>query len=256
MSCAHSQKGSLPAKKWVQTAQSHLCCIKVQKASSLTEKGTDHHGEKPMKDLILSGLGAYDSDPDEEFLVEYDAYIRAQVWKAIQRGLFTTVAFDLEVDELVQTIRIKLWDARRKRTINHPRAYIRKIAYTTAIDMVRRYRSNTSLPTDIDEDLCLGDLLVAQNEGYQDPAYEIELREIDSYFIEKLMQGILSLPPRQRQALLYSIREHWEESLPLIKAFKAQGLDIEILDLSDEECEVHLLKASLSVARKKLQRLC
>lgn len=30
-----------------------------------------------MKDLIPLGLGAYDSNPDKEFLVEYDAYIRA-----------------------------------------------------------------------------------------------------------------------------------------------------------------------------------
>ncbi|HEX9132476.1 MAG TPA: hypothetical protein VF844_09295 [Ktedonobacteraceae bacterium] len=209
-----------------------------------------------MKDLVPLGLGAYDSDPDEEFLVEYDAYIRTQVWKAIPRGLFTKVAFDLEVDELVQAIRIKLWDAHRKRTISNPRAYIRKIAYTTAIDMVRRYRSSASLPTDADGEPCLGNLLVAQSEGYQDPAYEMELKEIDPYFVKMLMQGILSLPPRQRQALLHTIGEHRVECLPLIRAFKAQGLDIEILDLADEECEVHLLKASLSVARKKLQRLC
>lgn len=236
-------------KPYRSTSKLRFCHCKCE-----NRKMRNSPWEKPMKDLIPLGLGAYDSDSDEEFLVEYDAYVRAEARK-VASWLFTKGVFDLEADELAQIIRIKLWNARQKHTISNPPAYIRMIAHSTAVDMIRRHRSSISLPTDADGELSLGNLLVARNKGYQDPAYEIELGEIDPYLLKKLVQGILSLPPRQRQSLLFSLRARWEEGLPLIRAFKAQGLDIEVLDFPDEARVVHLLKASLSAARKKLHSL-
>jgi DNA-directed RNA polymerase specialized sigma24 family protein len=207
-----------------------------------------------MKDLIPLGLGAYDSDSDEEFLVEYDAYIRVEAQKVASR-LITKGVFDWRADELAQIIRIKLWNAHQKHRIKNPPAYIRMIAHTTAVDVLRRHRSSTPFSLKIDGELSLNNLLVARNEGFQDPAYEVELVEIDPYFLKKLVREILSLPPRQRRSLLFSLKECWKESPPLIKAFKAQGLDVEVLDFPDEKREVYLLKASLSIARKKLRSL-
>ena len=163
--------------------------------------------------------------------------------------------FDCESDELAQIIRIKLWKARRKYTIKNPPAYIRKVAHTTAVDIIRHHRSSIPLSTDEDGEFNLSNHLAARNEGYRNPAHEFELIEIDPYFIKKLVLEILSLPPRQRRSLLFSLREYREEALSLVKAFKVQGLDTEVLDFPEGKKEVHLLKASLSVARKKLRRL-
>jgi len=161
----------------------------------------------------------------------------------------------LETDELAQNIRIKLWISRLKRPIIHPKVYIRTIAHTAAVDMVRRHRPSVSLSNDADGEIALGDLLVAQNEGYQDPAYEIEFGEIDRDLLTKLVEAILALPPRQRQAMLYALKDSKEDALPLINALKAHGIDIETMDWPEEERELYLLKASLSVVRKKLKWL-
>lgn len=208
-----------------------------------------------MKDHTPLGSGTCVSDPDEEFLVEYDAQILAETRKAFPLALFSEDVLDLEVDELAQNIRVKLWIARQKRSITHPKAYIRAIAHTTAIDMVRRYRPDVSLSGDADGELCPCDFLVAQNEGFRDPAYEIELREIDPDLLTNLVEAILTLPPRQRQAMFSVLREHRDDVLPLINAFKAREIDVEEIISPDETCEKYLLKASLSVARKKLQWL-
>ena len=208
-----------------------------------------------MKDYTPFGPGAYDSDPDEEFLVEQDGHIQAEARKSVPSNLFSEEVLDLETDELMQNMRIKLWISRQSRSIIHPKAYIRTIAYTAAMDMVRRHRPTVPLFGDADGELSRGDLLVAQGEGFQDPAYEIELGEIDTDFLAKLVEAILALPPRQRQAMLHALKDRKDDALPLINALKVHGIDIEAMGWPDEGKEVHLLKASLVVARKKLQWL-
>jgi len=208
---------------------------------------------KSMKDQTLPGPGAYDSDSDDEFLAAQDVHIRSEARRAIPLDLFSRDVLDLETDELAQNIRIKLWASQQKRPITHPRAYIRTIAHTAAIDMVRRHRPTVSLFGDADEELCLGDRLAAENEGFQDPANEIEFGEVDTNFLTKLMKAILTLPPRQKQALLYALKDCKDDAFPLINALKVYGMDIEAIDWPEEPGEVQLLKASLTVARKKLR---
>src|SRR6266436_5237168 len=98
-----------------------------------------------MKDHTPLGPEAYDSDPDAEFLVQYDEFIQTAARKAIPQGLFSKDALELEIDDLTQNIRIKLWESRQKRPITNPRAYIKAIAYTKAIDIVRRHKPTISL---------------------------------------------------------------------------------------------------------------
>jgi DNA-directed RNA polymerase specialized sigma24 family protein len=206
-----------------------------------------------MKDQIPLNPGPYDSDPDDEFLVKHDACIQAEARKAVPSDLFPEDVLHLETDELAQNIRIKLWASRQKRSITYPKAYIRVIAHTAAVDMVRSHRSNVSLSGDVDGEPYLCDLLVARNEGFQDPAYEIEVRGIDPDLLTKLAKAILALPPQQRQAMLFALKNRRYDAFPLINALKAYGVDIEAEDWPEEEHEVQLLRASLAVARKKLQ---
>jgi DNA-directed RNA polymerase specialized sigma24 family protein len=220
-----------------------------------TEKGAYRHGEETMKDDIQLGLVAYDSDPENEFLAEYDSYIQAEARKAFPSRLFPKDMFELEVTELAQIIRIKLWKAYQKRTINNPRAYIRMIAYTSAVDMVRHHQPTISLFTEMNGEPGRCDFELAQNERLRDPAFEIELGEIDRSLLTKLVEAILALPHRQRHAVLYSLKEHHDEVQSLINALKDKGIDIATINWPREKYEVYLLKASLSIARKKLQWL-
>lgn len=208
-----------------------------------------------MKGYTTSRPGAYDSDPDEEFLVKHDAQIRAEAWKALPFALYSEDVYDLEVDDLAQTIRIKLWASRQKRAITCPKAYIRTISRTAAVDSVRRHKPSASLSGNTDEDPGPGDLLVAQGEGLQDPSYEIEADKIDPDLLTKLAKAILALPPRQRQAMLYALKDRKDDALPLINFLKAYMVDIEAMEWPEDKREVQLLRASLSIARKKLQSL-
>src|SRR5438105_13513213 len=115
-----------------------------------------------MKDHVPLGLGAYDSDTCEKLLAEHDEHIQAEARKLVPLNLFSEDVLDLEIDELAQNIRIKLWASYLKRSVTHPRAYIRAIAHTTAVDMVRHHRSNVSLSGDAYEES--SDLLVARSE--------------------------------------------------------------------------------------------
>jgi hypothetical protein len=107
----------------------------------------------------------------------------------------------------------------------------------------------------MDEELGLDDLLVARSEGLQDPSWEFEAGKIDSNLLRKLTKAILALPPRQRQAILCALKEHKDDALPLINILKAHSIDIEAVDWPEEPREVQQLRASLWIARKKLQGL-
>jgi len=212
-------------------------------------------GGKSMKDHSPSSPGAYDSDSEDEFLLANDAHIRSEARRAMPSGLFHAAVLDLETDDFAQELRIKLWASHQKRCITHPKAYIKTIAYTTAIDLVRHHKPTVSLFDDTGEEPGPGDFLVAQSEGLQDPLYEIESGEIDPHLLKKLTVAILALPARQKQAVLYALTVHKYDALPLLCALKAQGTDIEAGDWLEDEREVHLLNASLMVARKKLKYL-
>jgi len=220
-----------------------------------TEEGMYRNGEETMKDYTQSGLGTYVSNPENDFLAEYDSFIQAEARKAFPTRLFHKDLYELEVTELTQIIRIKLWKAYQKRTINNPRAYIRMIAYTSAVDMVRHHRPTISLLAELNGEPGRCDFEQAQNERLRDPAFEIELGEIDRSLLTKLVEAILALPHRQRDAVLYSLMEHHDEVQSLINVLKDEGIDIATLNCPKEKYEVYLLKASLSVARKKLQWL-
>lgn len=208
-----------------------------------------------MEHLIALGLSAYDDDPIDELLVQYEPLLQTEVRKAV-RSFSSDGILELEIDELAQEVRIKLWKACQKQRIKNPRAYIMAITRTTAIDIIRRHKPVLSLSNSAYEELGLIDLLMAQNEGFQDPALETELEEVEPLFLASLVEAILSLPPRQKHAVLLAIKDHQADSYLLIGALKARGVDIETISQPEERSELYLLRASLSVARKKLRALC
>src|SRR5262249_41436148 len=97
----------------------------------------------------LFGASAYDSDPDiEEILVRLDPYIVALVEKMARRSsnIARPEVLDLEIDEIVQRVRIKLWKALMVKLIEYPRAYIRTIVNNEFNDIPRRRKAPLPLP--------------------------------------------------------------------------------------------------------------
>jgi DNA-directed RNA polymerase specialized sigma24 family protein len=208
-----------------------------------------------MKNHSFAGPGAYDSDSDDEFLATHDADIRSAARRAVPSGLSSANVVELDPDDVAQVMRYKLCSSRQKRPITSPKSYIRAVAHTTVVDIIRRHKPTVSLYSDTVEEPGPADFLIARNEGFQDPLYELELREIDSTHLAKLVEGILALPSRQRQAIIYVLKKSKNDGLPLLSALEARGIDIDSGGWLAGEREIHLLKASLAVARKKLHYL-
>ena len=209
-----------------------------------------------MKRFNLQGPSAYDSDSDmDELLEQYDLYIKALAQAKIPRNIVRPEMLMDEIDELAQHVRIKLWQALQKRRVSSLRTYIQCIVYTEVIDMIRRHRSTISLPLNEEGELDQGDLLYPQGEGMQDPGNEFEQAEELDDCLQDISAAIIQLPPRQQYAMICLLKEQIDHALPIMDALKDRLTDIDAVNWPEEEDEKQRLRASLSIARKKLQSL-
>lgn len=125
------------------------------------------------------------------------------------------------------------------------------------IDITRR-RRNLSLFFDEFGELRLGTTLVASAEGMRDPAYEYEQKERmieQTERITRIALIILTLPPVQRLAVIYLLKDISDEVWPLVKVLKAHDIDIEAMDWPEDKIDISKVRASLYYARKKLRNL-
>src|SRR5256885_16695694 len=86
-----------------------------------------------------------------------DDYILTLAREKVPRHIASPEVLDLEIHELAQRSRIKLWRALQKRHITHLKAYIRRIVHSESMDMVRSYKPDLPLPVDEDGELYQGD---------------------------------------------------------------------------------------------------
>src|SRR4051812_19712080 len=71
----------------------------------------------PEADLPISAL-----------LEQLDSYMHALAWRTVPRQALAAETVDLDVEDIVQNTRIKLWLAlEREQKINNTRAYVRSI---------------------------------------------------------------------------------------------------------------------------------
>lgn len=179
-----------------------------------------------MERSHLGGPSVYDSDYDpDELLARYDGYIVALARKKVPRNVIPLDQLGEEIDELAQKIRIKIWQVSQKQHISSPKSYISSIAYTEAVDMVRRYKPTLPLPIDENGEIRQGHPIVSY--GAQDPLDRLEPEEIATELTIRIAAKILTLPPRQLHALLCSLRDQVEDLLPLIEILRDHGVDVE-----------------------------
>lgn len=204
----------------------------------------------------LQGPFDYDSDSDvNELLERFDMYIVALARTKVPRNIVRPAMLADEIEELAQKVRIKLWQTLRKQRVNNPGAYIRCIVHTEVIDMVRRYRSTLSLPLDEDGELNQGNVIFAPGQAMQDPGYEVEQAEELDDSMQGISEAIIQLPPRQQYAMICSLKEQIDDVLPIMDTLREQLTDIDAINWPVEKNEMQSLRASLSIARKKLQSL-
>src|SRR5947209_19620962 len=146
-------------------------------------RATDVHISHPWKEKImlapaLPNANVFHNDLDiEKILEDFDGYVRSLVGRKFPRSVVRREMLDMEVDEIVQNTRIKLWQALQRREIINLEAYIRCIIHTECVNRVRGYRHMLPLPLNEEGELYQGKVLVGASQGMRDPAYEIESRE-------------------------------------------------------------------------------
>ncbi len=207
-----------------------------------------------MRTFNTGGLSTYVSEYDtDELLNQYDTYIAAIARKKIPRNVIPPEILSDEIDELAQRIRIKLWQISQKKHINFPKAYIGCIAHTESVDIVRRYKSTLALFTREAYEIYQDNSKATPSEGIQDPAEKFEQEEVIREWTTRLVEEICTLPPRQMRAMLCLLKDQMEDFLPLIEALRNYGVDFEEMNWPNEREEAQRLRASLSIARKKLK---
>jgi len=190
-----------------------------------------------------------------ELLAQYDAYIRNLVQVQFPSSSFASDIVDLEIDEVTQLVRIKLWLGLQRCHIHCPKAYIRKTVGTTIIDRIRQRRKLCPLSTNEDGEICQGDLLIASGQGMRDPAYEFEAQETDPDMLTSLTNAVDALPRRQQYALICCLKDELDDTIVLLNSLHNPKVDPAKVHWPEEKADKQSLKASLSAVRKKLHVL-
>lgn len=179
----------------------------------------------------------------ETILQTIDSYLVVQASKLMRLYIRSEYGSKdtLEVDELIQRSRIKLWRMLEKKEIVNLYPYVRRIIYNEFIDMNRQKKSVWPLSEESE-----------QLEGAADPAREFIQKIESALFLHSIAHMVLALPPRQRQSMLCVLHDHMDEMAHLRDVFCSYDIDLEAVHWPTDKMEKRLLVASLSVARQKL----
>jgi DNA-directed RNA polymerase specialized sigma24 family protein len=195
---------------------------------------------------------------NEFTLKRFDDYIETQVKLLMYHHptIAHPAVLDLEIDELIQCVRVKFWLALERKSIFSPHSYIKRIIHNEFINMIRRQKPLLPLLAD-DTEECYRfqfGVLLDEYESMPDPADEIEQQMEDLSCLKETVQMVLKLPPRQQLAMICLLQETVDDLVQLINAFKEYGADIRTLQWPTEKAEKNVLQASLSAARRKLEQ--
>src|SRR6266700_3079019 len=133
----------------------------------------------------------------EEFLSAYDASIQQHVKRQFPRSRVPAEVLDLEMDELIQQARVKLWKALQKRKIVHGRLYIRKVVRNLIVDMLRRPKRTVPLSFDDDEENTVQSNFFEASWLVPDLAAAYEEYDLIVGIFVQIVEQAMTFPPRQ-----------------------------------------------------------
>jgi DNA-directed RNA polymerase specialized sigma24 family protein len=209
--------------------------------------------QRRSKSMLYRAAIVSRRDICEMSLHHLDGYIVSQVQRlgrCYSRD-FHPAVLDLELDEIVQRVRIKFWQALEKREIHYPYAYIKLIIQSEFIDMKRRKKPYQSLP--IDEEFVQTEIEIT-TPGITDPAEAMAQQMDTSVCLKELIQAVLALPPRQQYAVICTLKDRVDDLKQLTEAFRAYKMDIQAIQWPAAKAEKELLYASLAPAKKTLAK--
>ena len=206
---------------------------------------------------LPQSLGPFDSDDTsivEEILEKLDPYLIARTQELASRctSLIHPATLSLEIDEIIQRVRIKFWSALLVREIRYPHAYIRRIVTNEFNDLGRRPRSPLPLSLDDDGEVNRGFAAIASSEGMSDPSSEFEQKETFTEQFQLIAEAVATLPPRQRYAMIASLLRRVDDTIQLTEALRAKKINVEEVDWPESGKDAQSLLASASVARHKI----
>ncbi len=208
-----------------------------------------------MQQSSLSTSFSQTSDLDtNELLEEYDLYICSQARNHVnrKRSMLHPDTLNMEIDDLAQQTRIKIWQGQQKTTISNPKAYIRRVVHNESITMIRQSKPTTSLPTDEEGELYSCEVLF-QSTATQDPLREIEQQETEQFYTQEAVHAISTLPTRQRQAMLCALKDKVDDLLAWVTMCKIYNMDMDVVEWPEEGQALQSMRSSVSAARKKLR---
>ncbi len=191
------------------------------------------------------------SSPYDGILELVDTYILTLARRHVPRAFVPIV--DLAISELAQNTRTKLWLALCRESVTNPHAYVRRIVLSECIDMIQRYRKDRALPINEDGELEQEHLHVPEGQQWCDPADEFEQQEALVDCMHTAVETVLTLSPRQQQAMSWALQGCDIDTCLLRSLFLERGLDITKVSTPDDAVELQRWRASLSAARKKLR---
>jgi hypothetical protein len=87
-----------------------------------------------------------------------------------------------------------------------------------------------------------------------DPEDEVLQQMEGESLLNEVIERVLELPPRQKQAMICQLQDQVDDLVELIDAFKQHRCDIEQIQWPAGKAEKQLLRASLSAARRNLAK--
>lgn len=210
---------------------------------------------KPSSTFIQQNMNTACSADD--MIEKYDSYICAVTRQKIRnmQPRISTQLLEEQVNELAQRSRIKFWLALKQRSIRSPKAYIRRIVHSEAVDMVRQKTRAIPLSLDEEGELYQGWLLVEKSEGMNDPAIEAEQLETTDHNISSVVSAAMQLSPRQQEAMICWLKERLGDSKHFTEVCKNWNIDPTSITWPDRIDERRKLKACVSPARKNVRAL-
>lgn len=199
-------------------------------------------------------LSLDDSDLNES-LQEYYWYTFQLVQKQVPRNCILPEELADEVHDLTQATLIRFWPKliSKNDLLISPKAYIRCIVHSQCVDLVRQRKRKQTFPFPLDQDgeLYQGRALLMPSSDMLDPALEYERKEL----ITEVIEDVVKLPPKQRNAMICALKEEVGGTFPLVEAFEKYGMAIENINWPSDPIELHKLRSSLLAAQKKLRSL-
>jgi RNA polymerase sigma factor (sigma-70 family) len=180
-------------------------------------------------------------------LEQLDPYIRNLAYEILR--------YDQRIDDLIQLSRIKLWQAARARPIINPRAYIRCVVKSAYVEIMRQKKTGEALPVNEEGELVNGQPLFGPGEEMRDPLEVVEAREALKERLNNLVDGAITLPPRQRKAFICRLKDRVDDPALLTETCKERNLDIEGERWPADKVDKHNLEVSAIWATRKIKKL-